>query len=111
MTTEEDLVKASYKKHKRSHMFKEHADCLYQKAIRYGNQRFYFINFWKYNPILAQTNITFEIESQLTTGKGWTFDAHLHYSDDMTVESIENFFFNLFNTLECKPYDREEEYA
>lgn len=108
MITEEDLKTAGYKKYKIDDSYCDNT--LWQKTIRSGNIKNYFLNVKIYSfPINDRDYRGVEFESRLYLEEGNTlvgdtgFTLKVHSTEHTTVAEAEAFYAKAYSVLNCVP--------
>lgn len=108
----EALMSAGYSRHYRpgEDPWLNWSQALYQKRIRVGQDTAYFINVYWYdfrafhpsNP----DGWKIEVQFHPYDDSHPTFNVNLLHDEDMTPESIEAWYANVYRALGCSPHER-----
>lgn len=97
MITVEELLAAGYRRYKAIH-----GDELYQKPIRKGSEKLYFINFQLWHH--PDGKVAFDTNVRLyPTKEEIEFDLNLISTDRLTVEQVEEFYEFVYQRLLLVP--------
>lgn len=116
MLTEQDFLDAGYKKFQQAKETIKMADWGLQKCIRDDLGKRYHITIYVYSYAKYQhrtpglKDFGFSPEVQFREGELYnTVDVSYHTNDDTKVFEIEQFFADIWETLDCPYYERYEE--
>jgi hypothetical protein len=102
--THEDLVAAGYRKCAGPGPW-TNADCFYQKCIRDGRAKLYFVNIgmWDHRKYDPAARVGWEAKAYLYRGEDRSYRLHVPIEDHDTIGDIEFEFRDFYYRARCVP--------
>lgn len=107
--TEQDLIDAGYKEHRKPKWCHDHATRFFQKAVLDGTSRKYFINVFEYDHrCIGLNTLSYMFETQFHyRQKGKDYFTDISVSDANNLLDAEEYLESIWKSTGADMYDEE----
>jgi len=107
MITKEELLEAGYREYPPCRITQQYAQAAYQKCFRDNDAKHYFINFAYYeHSHCGELHKAWSVDTQFNLASNdVAFNVVYLCENDNTLEEVETFFKNVYERMECRPYE------